>query len=84
MKILIPSWGCAEIGYLLLVAFSLIARTYADVFIIFNGTSIEGSIIGANTKDFVFHLSKYVFAMPFISLVNNSLKVYLKLMIDLK
>lgn len=74
IKILIPNWRCPEVGYLLLVAFSLIARTYADVFIIFNGTSIESSIISANTKDFVFHLSKYVLAMPVISLVNNSLK----------
>ena len=78
LKILIPSWTCPEIGFLLLVAFSLISRTYADVFIIFNGTSIESSIISANTSDFVLHLSKYVLAMPFISLVNNSLKVNFK------
>jgi hypothetical protein len=30
-----------KVGYLILVALSLIARTYADVFMIIIGTSIE-------------------------------------------
>ncbi len=52
----------------------MIARTYADVFLIVIGTSIEGSIIGGDQKSLTTHLSKYVLAMPFVSLVNNLLK----------
>nr|QUF59459.1 ATP-binding cassette transporter Abcd3 [Brachionus angularis] len=74
LNILIPSWHCTEITYLVLVAFSLIARTLADVFMILIGTSIESAIIQGDSRSFMNHLAKYVSAMPFISLVNNSLK----------
>nr|UOU03346.1 ATP-binding cassette subfamily D3 [Brachionus rubens] len=74
LKILIPSWFSPEVAYLLLVAFSLIARTYADVFMILIGTSIESGIIAGSGSNFVTHVAKYVSAMPFISLINNLLK----------
>ena len=74
VKIIVPSWFCPEVGYLLLVSCSLIARTFCDVFLIHNGTLIESSIISGNTDLFVTYVSKYVYAMPFISLVNNILK----------
>ena len=34
----------AQVGYLCLIAVMLVARTYADVWIIQNGTAIEGSV----------------------------------------
>ena len=74
IRILIPSYTCPEVGYLLLVAFSLIARTFADVFMIVIGTSVESSIISGSMPDFVRNTVKYITAMPAISLVNNSLK----------
>ena len=49
-------------------------RTYADVFMISIGTSIESAIISGNDKNFTNHLGKYISAMPFLSLTNNLLK----------
>lgn len=74
LKILIPKWFSKEVAYLILVAFSLIARTYADVFLINNGTAVEGAIIGGDMKKFGRNVAKYVSAMPFLSLTNNLLK----------
>lgn len=73
-QILVPNWHCAEVGFAVLVAFSLICRTFADVFLITNGTAIERSIITSNRKDFIQNLAKYVMSMPIISIINNSLK----------
>lgn len=74
VKIIIPNWYSPEVAYLLLVSLTLIARTFCDVFLIHNGTLIESSIISGSTDLFVKYVSRYVSAMPFISLVNNILK----------
>lgn len=74
IKILLPTWKMPEAWFLVVVAVSLVCRTYADVFIILNGTAIEGAIITANTKNFGRHLARYIMAMPFISITNNLLK----------
>lgn len=74
IKVLIPKFASPETGFLVLVAGSLIARTLADVFLIFIGTSIESSIISGNNSDFIGFTAKYLSAMPLISLVNNLLK----------
>lgn len=74
IKIIIPGAFTAEVGYLLLVAVMLISRTYADVWLIQNGTAIEGSIIGRSMEDFMKNLSNFVFAMPIVALINNLLK----------
>ncbi|XP_019861390.1 PREDICTED: ATP-binding cassette sub-family D member 3-like [Amphimedon queenslandica] len=47
-RILVPRVLCPETGYLIMVAIMLVLRTYADVWMIQNGTSVEGSIIGRN------------------------------------
>ncbi|XP_076463312.1 ATP-binding cassette sub-family D member 3-like [Babylonia areolata] len=73
-KILVPGWLSMESWYLLLVAMSLIARTYADVWMIQNGTAIESAIIGRDMNLFKVHLFKFIYAMPAISVVNNMLK----------
>lgn len=74
LPVLIPKWNSKETFYLILVAASLIARTYADVFMILIGTSIESAIISADGPNFAMNLAKYISAMPFLSLTNNLLK----------
>ncbi|KAL4237173.1 ATP-binding cassette sub- D member 3 [Mactra antiquata] len=74
LSILLPSYLSPEVWYLVLVAVSLISRTYADVWMIQNGTAIESAIIGRNMELFKKHLFKFMWAMPMISVVNNMLK----------
>ncbi|XP_063284417.1 ATP-binding cassette sub-family D member 3 isoform X1 [Pelobates fuscus] len=74
LRILVPKTISKESGYLLLIAVMLIARTYCDVWMIQNGTSIESAIIGRSRKDFKKYLFNFIAAMPAISLVNNFLK----------
>ncbi|XP_022087262.1 ATP-binding cassette sub-family D member 3-like isoform X1 [Acanthaster planci] len=74
LKVLIPGWFSAEVGYLALVAFALMARTYCDVWMIQNGTAIESSIIGRDINLFKKYLLNFIYAMPAISLINNLLK----------
>ncbi|XP_045160208.2 ATP-binding cassette sub-family D member 3-like isoform X2 [Mercenaria mercenaria] len=74
LGILLPSWFSHEVWYLVLVAISLMCRTYADVWMIQNGTAIESAIIGRNMELFKKHLFKFMWAMPIISVVNNCLK----------
>ncbi|KAK7100602.1 ATP-binding cassette sub-family D member 3-like [Littorina saxatilis] len=74
LKILVPGWLSMEAWYLALVAFSLIARTYADVWMITNGTAIESAIIGRDVALFKTYLFQFIYAMPVISVVNNMLK----------
>ncbi|XP_065132170.1 ATP-binding cassette sub-family D member 3b [Paramisgurnus dabryanus] len=75
MKILVPETFCKESGYLLMIAIMLMARTYCDVWIIHNGTMIESAIIGRSTNAFKRYLVNFMTVMPFISLVNNLLKL---------
>ncbi|XP_031550502.1 ATP-binding cassette sub-family D member 3-like [Actinia tenebrosa] len=80
LKILIPGLLSPETGYLLLVACSLIVRTYCDVWMIHNGTVIERSIISGNFKGFKDNLLEFTYAMPLISIVNNLLKYGLNML----
>ena len=57
-----------QTGYLVLVAISLMARTYCDVWMIQNGTAIEAAIISRNRSLFLKHLMAYVYAMPLVRL----------------
>ncbi|CAB1326016.1 unnamed protein product [Coregonus sp. 'balchen'] len=75
VKIMVPGVFCKESGYCLLIAAMLVARTYCDVWMIQNGTMIESAIIGRSTKDFKRFLFNLIKVMPFISLVNNFLKL---------
>ncbi|TRY53662.1 hypothetical protein DNTS_008663 [Danionella cerebrum] len=75
IKILMPQIFCKESGYLLLIAVMLMSRTYCDVWMIHNGTMIESAIIGRSTTEFKRYLVNFITVMPFISLVNNFLKL---------
>lgn len=74
LKILIPGFFTMETWYVIMIAVALAARTYCDVWMIQNGTQIESAIIGRNKDLFKLHLTKFLFAMPAISVVNNVLK----------
>lgn len=74
LKILIPGWFSVETWYLVMVAVSLMARTYADVWMIQNGTAIESAIIGRNMELFKTNLFRFIYAMPAVSATNNFLK----------
>lgn len=53
--------------FLVLVAVSLIARTYADVWMITNSTSVESAIIGRSATLFKQYLARFAYAMPLVS-----------------
>uniref|UniRef100_A0A2K6LL67 ATP binding cassette subfamily D member 3 n=1 Tax=Rhinopithecus bieti TaxID=61621 RepID=A0A2K6LL67_RHIBE len=74
LKIMVPRTFCKETGYLVLIAVTLVSRTYCDVWMIQNGTLIESGIIGRSRKDFKRYLLNFIAVMPLISLVNNFLK----------
>uniref|UniRef100_A0A8C1XWZ9 ATP-binding cassette, sub-family D (ALD), member 3b n=1 Tax=Cyprinus carpio TaxID=7962 RepID=A0A8C1XWZ9_CYPCA len=76
-KILLPQTFCKESGYLLLIDVMLMARTYCDVWMIHNETMIESAITGSSTTAFKRYLVNFITVMPFISLVNNLLKLRL-------
>uniref|UniRef100_A0AC34F3N8 ABC transmembrane type-1 domain-containing protein n=1 Tax=Panagrolaimus sp. ES5 TaxID=591445 RepID=A0AC34F3N8_9BILA len=73
-KILIPSFFSTEVFYMILIAVTLLCRTYADVWMIMTSTGIEAAIIDRNKnlfRDSVFH---YLLCMPTVSVVNALLK----------
>ncbi|CAF2958243.1 unnamed protein product [Rotaria sp. Silwood2] len=74
LKILVPKVFCGESFFLVLVAASLVARTYADVWMIKNSTSVESAIIGRSATLFKECLGRFAYAMPLIAFVNNALK----------
>eukprot|EP00296_Roombia_truncata_P007545 JP445986.1.p1 GENE.JP445986.1~~JP445986.1.p1 ORF type:complete len:672 (-),score=171.35 JP445986.1:179-2194(-) len=73
-KILFPTLFCAETGYAAMVAASMIARTFCDLWQISNGTSIERAIIARKPELFGKYISRFVMMMLPIALINNLLK----------
>ncbi|XP_028400018.1 ATP-binding cassette sub-family D member 3-like [Dendronephthya gigantea] len=74
IKIVIPGWLTPETGLLLLVAASLLTRTYCDLWMIQNTTSTERAIIGRDIEAFKKNILAFVYRMPLLSIVNNVLK----------
>ncbi|KAH7701626.1 CRE-PMP-2 protein, partial [Aphelenchoides avenae] len=74
VRILIPSVFSTEIFYMILIAASLLCRTYADVWMITTATGIEASIIDRNKPLFFKTVIRYLSCMPAISVVNSLLK----------
>lgn len=74
LNILVPGVWTPEAGFLTLVAATLITRSVCDIWMIHNGTLIEGSIISKDMNGFLKYLVELMLAMPAISLVNNVLK----------
>jgi len=74
LKILVPNWYSKEVGYIILIAATLIMRTRFDVWMIENGTAIESAIIDRNKSRFLDHLFKFIYSQPAIALTNQLLK----------
>ncbi|XP_063378868.1 ATP-binding cassette sub-family D member 3 [Cydia fagiglandana] len=73
-KIMVPGFWSKESGFMALIAFSLIARSMCDLWLIQHTTLIEGAIITMNKQEFKTRLLQFFAAMPLISIVNNVLK----------
>lgn len=67
LKIVIPGFTSPEFGFLLLVAASLMARSYSDIWMIQTVTFIESAIISINRDLFKRHLLYFLAAMPIVS-----------------
>ncbi|XP_050428786.1 ATP-binding cassette sub-family D member 3 [Adelges cooleyi] len=74
LKITIPGVMSAEFGFLVLVAVSLAARSFSDIWMIQNGTNIETAIVNNDKQLFIKRLMYFFAGMPIISIVNNVLK----------
>lgn len=74
VKIIVPGLFSPESGYLLLVAATLVTRTFCDIWMIQNGTYIESAIIGRDMSLFKERLFKFIYAMPGIAIINSVLK----------
>ncbi|KAK6035996.1 hypothetical protein COOONC_26499, partial [Cooperia oncophora] len=74
LKIIVPSHFAPEMFYMLLVAVSLLCRTYADLYMIITATGIEASIISRDKLQFLMKVVQYGMAMPAISVTNAILK----------
>src|SRR5690242_10960861 len=52
----------AEMGYVVMVAFMMLGRTWCDVWMLKNGTAIEGRIIARDYKGFLVVFLHFVLA----------------------
>lgn len=67
LKIIIPGFTSPEFGFLLLVAASLVARSYSDIWMIQTGTVVEAAIISMNKSLFRKQLLYFFAGMPVVS-----------------
>ena len=74
LKIVIPSPISSEMGYILLVAVMMLARTYCDLWMISSTTFIERLIISKKGDKFYTHLFWFFIGMIPIAFVNNLMK----------
>ncbi|KAE8740936.1 ABC-transporter, subfamily D member 01 [Frankliniella occidentalis] len=74
LKIIIPGWFSAETSFCILVAASLVARSFCDIWMIQNATQVETAIVSMNKNRFKSTLLVFFAGMPLISVVNNTLK----------
>uniref|UniRef100_A0A915NYE4 Uncharacterized protein n=1 Tax=Meloidogyne floridensis TaxID=298350 RepID=A0A915NYE4_9BILA len=74
LRVLIPSPFCFEVLLMVLIALSLLLRTYADVWMIQTSTGIEASIIARKRRNFIKSTMHYLMCMPLVSVVNSFLR----------
>lgn len=77
LRIIIPGFTSPEFGFLILVAASLIARSYSDIWMIQTGTVVETAIISMNTNLFKKTLLYFFAGMPIVRkncVLHNCLK----------
>ncbi|XP_043796452.1 ATP-binding cassette sub-family D member 3 [Apis laboriosa] len=74
LKIGIPSIVSSEFAFVLLIAGTLITKSFCDLWMINMGTLIESSILKMDKSLFKRRLLKFLAVLPMISIVNNVLK----------
>lgn len=74
LRIGVPKWISTEMGYMLLVALSLIGRSVCDLWMIHCFSQIESAIVLMDQKSFYKSIFDYGIAMPLVSIINNMLK----------
>ncbi|XP_006607523.1 ATP-binding cassette sub-family D member 3 [Apis dorsata] len=74
LKIGIPSIVSSEFAFVLLIAGTLITKSFCDLWMINMGTLIESSILKMDKSLFKRRLLKFLIVLPMISIVNNVLK----------
>eukprot|EP01130_Rhizamoeba_saxonica_P018228 TRINITY_DN9054_c0_g1_i1.p1 TRINITY_DN9054_c0_g1~~TRINITY_DN9054_c0_g1_i1.p1 ORF type:complete len:655 (-),score=132.24 TRINITY_DN9054_c0_g1_i1:20-1984(-) len=74
IRIVIPSLISKEVGYLLLVAVAMVARTYCDLWMLRIGTTIERNIIERDFQSFKSSILKFFISMFPIAVINNVMK----------
>ncbi|XP_034248545.1 ATP-binding cassette sub-family D member 3 [Thrips palmi] len=74
LKIIIPGWFSAESSFCVLIAASLVARSFCDIWMIQNATLVETAIVSMDKTQFRNRLLVFFAGMPLISVVNNTLK----------
>lgn len=67
LKIIIPGFTSPEFGFLILVAASLMARSYSDIWMIQTGTIVETAVISMDTTLFKKQLLYFFAGMPVVS-----------------
>ena len=60
---------------MVMIALTLLFRTYADVWMIQTSTGIEASIIARKHGNFLKSTMHYLMCMPLVSVVNSFLRV---------
>lgn len=74
LKIGIPSIVSSEFAFVLLIAGTLITKSFCDLWMINMSTLIESSILKMDKSLFKRRLLKFLAVLPMISIVNNVLK----------
>ncbi|KAK1118146.1 hypothetical protein K0M31_015191 [Melipona bicolor] len=74
LKIGIPSVVSFEMGFIMLIAGTLVVRSVCDFQLINMITALDASILNMNKPSFKRNLFKFLCLIPMISLVNNVLK----------
>lgn len=75
IKLIIPGFLSIEIGYVLLIALSLMTRSCCDMWMIQTGTKVETAIVNMNKRLFIRRLLIFGSGLPLIAVVNNILKL---------
>ena len=75
LKITIPGFFSAESAFFILVAFSLIARSACDIWMIQNGTLVETAIINMDTDLFKKRLFFFFSGMPLVKSLFHILSI---------
>uniref|UniRef100_A0A1Y1M2Q2 ABC transporter domain-containing protein n=1 Tax=Photinus pyralis TaxID=7054 RepID=A0A1Y1M2Q2_PHOPY len=73
-KIGVPGVFTVEVGYMILVALSLVGRTGCDLWMIHSLSKIEHAIVCMDKSRFMTTLAEYAVYLPVISVINNMLK----------